>query len=128
MIVAAAPELSQTELTCLRNLIRVLLPCPGGLRRWSVMRSVRQLIEADGREVPARFEDKLERVFRSHCGEYSECVEPGPGTQRDRATRLFYRPKDRAGEVWAVNAGKARAWLGTMDHIGMNEPDELSVS
>jgi hypothetical protein len=115
-------ELSQTELTCLHNLIRVLLPYPGGLRRWSVMRAVRQLIDADGREVPSRFEDKLERIFRSHCGEYSECAEPDSGIQRDRAARLFYRPKDRAGEVWAVNAGKARAWLGTLDEIGLNEP------
>lgn len=86
---------------CLADLIAVLQANPGGLRRWSVMRAMRQRVEKAGNEVPMKFEDNVGRVFRAHCA--TDTAIPG--------STLFYLPKDRAGEVWAVHAEKAKAWL-----------------
>lgn len=87
------------------ELIGVLLTQPGGLRRWSVMRAIRMRREKTNRDVPDKFEDKIERAFRGFCdGEQ--------GGHHDN-TALFYRPKDKAGEVWAVHADRARSWLAS---------------
>ena len=122
-----ATDLSHEELSHLLRLIQVLLPHPGGLRRWSVMRAIRSLHEKSALEVPLKFEDEIERVFRRHGGDGSGTVGSGPTSQLDAAARFFCRPKDRAGEVWAVDADKARAWLTTVERFGAKPRVDLGA-
>jgi hypothetical protein len=87
------------------DLIGVLRAHPGGLRRWSVMRAMRNRRKDAAGPIPQKFEDEVERVFRRWCGDADktqDCAE---------ITALFYRPGERAGEVWAVFRDRAEAWL-----------------
>jgi hypothetical protein len=98
---------NRTSESHLRDLIEVLSEHPAGLRRWSVMRAMRSRRELAGREVPQKFEDEIERAFRNRC-----TIEAPPGMpERENRSALFYRPKERAGEVWAVLPERAEAWL-----------------
>jgi len=92
----------------LLDLVSVLHRHPDGLRRWSVMRAIRARREKTGRTISPRFETEIERIFVRHC----EAGAPAANDSRAK-TALFYRPKERAGEVWAVHSGRASAWLGT---------------
>jgi hypothetical protein len=94
----------RSERAILTDLVRALAPHAGGLRRWSVMRAIRTERERGGRDVSQKFEADIERVFRRYCA----------GTESGAckaADALFFRPAEKAGEVWAVMPGRAKAWL-----------------
>jgi len=76
------------------ELVKVLSLHPGGLRRWSVMRAIRAERARTSRPVSLKFEAEVERVFKAACGS-------------DTDGSLFYKPEGKAGEVWAVHAGRA---------------------
>ncbi|HEY0281188.1 MAG TPA: hypothetical protein VGC27_01025 [Rhizomicrobium sp.] len=93
----------------LSELIKVLTAHPGGLRRWSVMRAIRNDRERASREIPQKFEDEVERTFRRFCADAD-----GAKTRIcDPTEALFYRPREKAGEVWAIFPERASAWLNT---------------
>jgi len=89
------------------ELIKVLAPHPGGLRRWSVMQGIRKDRESAARDIPQKFEDEVERTFRRFC------ADAGDAKARTCAAKdaFFYRPKERAGEVWGIFPDRAKAWL-----------------
>jgi hypothetical protein len=87
---------SHNEQATLGELIEVLSAHPRGLRRWSVMRAMRASRARRGRDIPHKFEDEVERIFRRRCAESSETRPVAAGGA------LFYRPKETAGEVWAI--------------------------
>jgi hypothetical protein len=97
----------RTEHPYLVDLIAVLRANRAGLRRWSVMRAIRHKREHAGLPIHQKFEDEVERAFRRLCAD-GDAIK-----LRDCSaeTALFYRPKERAGEVWAVYADRAEAWL-----------------
>ena len=86
--------------TIVEELVAALAPHPGGLRRWSVMRAIRTSREAVSREIPLKLEADVERAFRQFCR--------GDG-MRASGKVLFCRPAEKAGEVWALDTGKAGA-------------------
>jgi len=100
---------SEAERIDLLDLIQVLMLHPGGLRRWSVMRAIRSLRENRRVEISPKIEDEIERVFRKFCA--GEPLPKGVKGRRVPEDVLFHRPKEKAGEVWAVNPHPARAWL-----------------
>ena len=53
--------------TIVEELVAALAPHPGGLRRWSVMRAIRNSREAVSREIPLKLEADVERAFRQLC-------------------------------------------------------------
>ncbi len=89
------------------DLIGILARHPSGLRRWSVMRALRKVREGAGREIPQKFEDEVERTFRRFCAN----SELSKSAERMSETVLFFRPPERAGEVWAVYPDRAETWL-----------------
>ena len=86
--------------TIVEELVAALAPYPGGLRRWSVMRAIRKSREAVAREIPLKLESDIERTFRQFCR--------GDGMGAS-GTVLFYRPAEKAGEVWALDPDRAVA-------------------
>jgi hypothetical protein len=97
----------RTDRAILSELIKVLSPHPSGLRRWSVMRAIRKEREAASRDIPQKFEDEIERTFRRYCAESENAKTRNCAPENE----LFYRPKDKAGEVWAVIPGRAETLL-----------------
>jgi hypothetical protein len=92
----------------LRELIAALKPHPRGLRRWSVMRTIRADRSRTSRDIPLKFESDVESVFRKFSADPMDAharvcaIESAP----------FCRPHNTAGEVWALRPGKAEVWLG----------------
>jgi hypothetical protein len=89
----------QTRKSCLEDLFELLSAHPQGLRRWSVMREMRRRREKAGHEISLKFENEVEVIFNRHCS--------GDARSGDGAQDLFYRPKERSGDVWAANPGSA---------------------
>jgi hypothetical protein len=86
----------------LDNLVDVLRTNPKGLRRWSVMRALRSRCEVAGREISLKFEDEVERVFMEFCIRDYPANGHGNAAGPRLEDALFYRPKERAGEIWAI--------------------------
>ena len=93
----------------LYELIKVLAPYPGGLRRWSVMRAIRNERERASRDISQKFEDEVERTFRRFCAD----ADNAKTRTCDASEALFYRPREKAGEVWAIFPDRAKAWLNS---------------
>ncbi len=89
------------------ELAKLLLAHPAGLRRWSVMRAMRKAWENAQQEVSLKFEDEVERNFRHYSAD-DDCAK---SPERGPSDALFFRPRDKAGEVWAANPDQIRAWL-----------------
>jgi hypothetical protein len=89
----------------LSELIAVLKPHARGLRRWSVMRAMRENRMRQSRDIPQKFEDDIERIFRRFCAE-----DTGWGIHPAK-NAPFYRPRETAGEVWALHPKRAEALL-----------------
>jgi hypothetical protein len=102
-----APEEHRLDHSYLLDLISVLKPHRGGLRRWSVMRAIRKHREAARLPIPHKLEDGVERVFRHYCADCEAFKKRGGALK----TALFHLPQDKAGEVWAVHSDRAEAWL-----------------
>ncbi|HEX3809301.1 MAG TPA: hypothetical protein VHW02_06335 [Rhizomicrobium sp.] len=102
----ATPERARGDRTHLLDLIAVLEQHPAGLRKWSVMKAMRTRREKAGKNVSLKFENDVERVFRKACA-----GDPVRGAAADESSELFHRPKEKAGEVWALNAERAQAWV-----------------
>jgi len=81
------------DASIVEELIAVLAPHPGGLRRWSVMNAIRQRRRATSRDIPLKMEAEIERTFRQFCNR-DALSKPGDA--------LFCRPGEKAGEVWAM--------------------------
>lgn len=103
------PNLSEAERANVLDLIQVLLPHPDGLRRWSIMRAIRSRREKSGGEISPKLEDEIERVFRMFCA--GEPRSKGFKVRCSPENALFHRPKEKAGEVWALYGDRARPWL-----------------
>ena len=86
--------------TIVDELVAVLAPHPRGLRRWSVMRAIRKNREAQARGIPFKLEADVERAFRHFCR---------GDDIRASGTALFCRLTEKAGEVWALEAGDSQA-------------------
>jgi hypothetical protein len=97
----------ETDHLYLLDLIKVLQPHPGGLRRWSIMRAVRKSREMARLPIPQKLEDAVERVFRNHCADSDNFKK----TDSASDAALFYWPQGRLGGVWAVYPDRAEAWL-----------------
>jgi hypothetical protein len=98
---------SRTDQIVVEELLKVLEKVPGGLRRWSVMRAIRTERERASVDVSQKFEDEIERVFRRFCADYGD----SKSRTCSAADALFHRPREKAGEVWAVYPDRAKAWL-----------------
>jgi hypothetical protein len=97
----------RSDPSCVLELIDVLSQYPGGLRRWSVMRAIRRARDNAQREIPLKFEDEIERAFRKFCADGEFAAAPADAAP----SVLFFRLREKAGEVWAVIPEHAKGWL-----------------
>jgi len=70
------------------------------------MRAMRKAWESAQQEVSLKFEDEVERNFRYFSAD-DDCAKSPERT----GDALFFRPSDKAGEVWASYPDRVRAWL-----------------
>jgi hypothetical protein len=103
---ATAVRIQRADQPIVRELVDVLVQHPKGLRRWSVMRAIRNERERASRDIPQKLEADVERIFRRFCAGADACLCAA-------GTELFFRPEEKAGEVWAVFPDRAAAWLMT---------------
>lgn len=96
------------DASIVNELIAVLRPHPRGLRRWSVMRAIRNNRNRLSQNIPQKFEEQIERTFRRFCADTAEAE--SRACPADVAP--FYRPRDTAGEVWAFYPERLAALFG----------------
>ena len=101
-----ASRQTRESVSTLAELVEVLSLHPAGLRRWSVMRAIRREREQSARDIPQKLEDEVERAFRRFCIDQPD----GKARGCSEDTALFYRPQEKAGEVWALIPGRGEAW------------------
>ena len=89
----------RTDSPILNELVKVLTPCPDGLRRWSVMRAIRKEREKTGRDIPQKFEDEVERTFRRFC---AAACQPKLRSCIDRPAMPGHAPMPRSSRHPAV--------------------------
>jgi hypothetical protein len=101
---ALSAKLRRSEHLLALEIIKVLARHPHGLRRWSVMRAIRENRHRASQDIPQKLEADVERAFRRFCA----------GTDANKGSdysALFFKPEEKAGEVWAVDPDRVRAWL-----------------
>ena len=86
------------EMAILKELVDVLQPHAQGLRKWSVMRAIRMQRNRVSQGIPQKLEEQVERTFRRFCADASEADNRACSAEN----APFYRPKGKAGEVWAL--------------------------
>lgn len=106
-----APTRARLDRALLRDLVAVLQGAPKGLRRWSVMRALRDRRLRAGHDITPKFEDEVERLFRAFC--MGEAASDGGGAAPVPSVKPFFRPKETAGEVWAVDPDRLAAFLAS---------------
>ena len=109
----------------LTELIAVLKPQASGLRRWSVMNAMRDNRKRKSRDIPHKFEDDIERVFRRFCADTAGTLTAA------NENAPFYLPPETAGEVWAMHPERAEALLAGegpdgMDSLGRSDHTDRS--
>lgn len=70
------------------------------------MRAMRRAWQDADLEISLKFEDEVERNFRCYSAD-DDCAK-APERRREA---LFFRPSDKAGEVWAADPDRVRDWL-----------------
>ena len=108
-----ASDQRELDRSYLLDLIRVLTPHRGGLRRWAIMRAIRKNREMAGLPIPQKIEDGVERMFRRHCEESDQLKKREGSVQ----SALFHWPQGKTGGLWAVYADRAEAWLKAEDSV-----------
>ena len=75
--ISSSLSMANADMPILLELVKVLAPHPGGLRRWSVMRAIRNERERSGSDIPQKIEDEVERTFRHRCADPKAGEKPG---------------------------------------------------
>ncbi|GAA0573267.1 hypothetical protein GCM10008942_22460 [Rhizomicrobium electricum] len=71
------------------------------------MRAMRKVWGKNDREIGQKFEDEVERSFR-HFSDEADRTKLQQAVSEDA---LFFRPRDKAGEVWAAHPDRVQNWL-----------------
>lgn len=71
------------------------------------MRAMRKVWKDTQQEISLKFEDEIERHFRH----FSQDDDAAKSSERTLEEGLFFRPRDKAGEVWAAHPDRIRDWL-----------------
>ena len=100
-------EKLREEARYVADLIDVLRPRSGGIRRWAVMQAIRRNRAKTGVPISDRFEDGVESAFQQHCAD-SDVFKRGSVPAKPA---LFHWPLGKAGGIWALYAEAADAWL-----------------
>jgi hypothetical protein len=95
----------RSDTVILTELRAVLSAHPDGLRRWSVMQALRKRRSHTGQDIPQNFEAEVQRTFRRFCANVNP--KHSDGVSKDA---LFFRPSEKAGEVWAILQDRTLSW------------------